>query len=193
RAVLRGLASSPGLRLMPLLAVLACFATAAAKTLNVFAASSLTEAFTELALDYERARPDVEVSLNFAGSSTLSLQIIQGAPADLFVSADVAQVVRADAHGLIAAPGVRFASNRLVLVVPSGSPVAGLAELTRAGLKLVLAGPEVPAGRYARVAFERYAEVADPGFLEAVLANVVSEEPNVRLVAAKVALGEADA
>ena len=166
---------------------------AAAQTLTVFAASSLTEAFEEVALLLEQQRPGVEVVLNFAGSSTLSTQITQGAPADVFASADDAQMqVVADA-GLVQGEPVTFAHNRLVLVTPQASPVQRLENLGDEGVLLVLAGPEVPIGGYAREAVGKLEALFGEGFAGRVLANVVSEEPNVRQVAAKVALGEADA
>jgi len=168
------------------------------QTLTIFAAASLTEAFTELATTFEREAGRVDVQLNFAGSQQLAQQLAQGAPADLFASADKQQMEVAIAAGRIAAEAPRqFAGNRMVIVVPSGNPAAieSLADLARPGVKLVLAGETVPAGRYARQVLEQ--ATADPAFGPAfrqeTLANVVSHEQNVRAVLTKVALGEADA
>lgn len=164
-----------------------------AQELVVFAASSLTESFEEVAAAFEAEHEDVEVILNFAGSSTLSTQIVQGAPADIFASADEAQMqIVADA-GLLAGETQTFAQNRLVVITPEGSPVETLSDLSRAGILLVLAGPNVPAGQYALEVLGRLNEVYGADFSERVLANLVSEETNVRQVAAKVQLGEADA
>ena len=185
-------------------------------TLTVFAAASLTEAFTELVDAFERQHPGSSVELNFDGSQRLRFQLEHGAQADVFVSADLKQMDRALVSGLLASEIVEFASNRLVLIVPnpasqdqlnqavrssrSGAPgvgtaVGSLADLSRKGVKLALAQPEVPAGNYSRILIRQLAQ--DPRFgLEytlQVLANVVTEEPNVRSVLNKVVLGEVDA
>jgi molybdate transport system substrate-binding protein len=155
---------------------------------TVFAASSLTESFGVLGRRLERQRPGTSVSFNFASSSDLAVQITQGAPADVFASADPRQMkVVADA-GLASDP-VWFASNRLVILVPRGNP-AGIRRarhLARSGIVLVLAAPAVPAGSYARTALERL------GIATEAEANVVSNEEDVKAVVTKVALGEADA
>lgn len=166
---------------------------ARAADVTVFAASSLTDAFTALAHAFERARPGTHVVLNFAASSTLATQVLQGAPADVFASADERQMARVVDAGLVDGPATPFAANRLVVVARPGAGVRDWRDLARPGLQVVLAAPEVPAGRYA----ERWMQAVDadgaPGFARAVAANVVSREPNVRQTAAKVALGVADA
>lgn len=164
-----------------------------AQTVTVFAASSLTESFQELATLFEAQNPGVAVTLSFGGSSTLALQIIEGAPADVFASADVVQMERVAEAGHVSGDSVLFASNRLVVIAPSGSNLSDFAELAAPGMTIVLAGPEVPVGRYARDAIASYDTEHAGGFEAAVLANVVSEEQNVRLVATKIELGEADA
>lgn len=170
--------------------------------LTVFAASSLTEVFTELARRFEKHDPSVRVVLNFAGSSTLGLQIVEGAPADVFASADRFQMERVGEEGLLRGRSEVFATNELVVVAARGGAVESFESLGLPGVKIVLAGPQVPAGRYARAQLSNLAATAvgaagEAGsiaeLVAAILANVVSEEPNVRLVAAKVALGEADA
>ncbi|HZJ10700.1 MAG TPA: molybdate ABC transporter substrate-binding protein [Trueperaceae bacterium] len=166
---------------------------ATAQTLTVFAASSLTESFEELAVLFEREHPGVDVNLNLAGSAILALQVIEGAPADVFASADLRQLQRVAAAGLVADEPTVFARNRLVVVAAKGSGVETFADLADKGLVLVMAGPSVPAGHYAREAITSADAARGDDFATKVMANVVSEEQNVRLVAAKVALGEADA
>ncbi len=164
-----------------------------AQTIVVSAASSLTEAFEELAAVFEAANEGVRVDLNLAGSSTLSAQIVQGAPVAVFASANEVQMSVVAGAGLVEGEPHVFARNRLVVIAPPGSPVESVQDLADPGVTVVLAGPEVPVGAYARDALARLDAAYGDGFETSVLANVVSEEPNVRLVAAKVALGEADA
>ncbi len=164
-------------------------------TLTVFAASSLTEAFTEIGQKFEVEYPALHVEFNFAGSQVLETQLEQGASADVFASADgLAAGLKA---GLFLDEGRYFAQNRLVVIVPktNDAGISALQDLARPGLKIVLADEDVPVGKYARQFLDKAS--ADPGFGESygddVLANVVSEESNVKQVAAKVQLGEADA
>lgn len=180
----------PSLRFVALLALLS---TGSAQTLTVFAAASLTDAFGEIGERFEAGRSGVRLQFGFAGSSTLATQLLQGARADLFASADARQLERVAAEGLLADDPVLFAGNSLVLLVPADSPLASPADLATPGLLLVLAAAEVPAGRYARDWLAQSAAEFGSGYAEAVLANVVSNEPNVRQAAAKVVLGEADA
>lgn len=169
-----------------------------AATLNVFAAASLTDAFGAVGRAFEAENPDVTVAFNFAGSNQLAAQIAAGAPADVFASADRAQMDEAVEMGRVdEGAAAIFATNRLVVVYPVDNPagIERLQDLARPGTLLVLAAEEVPAGRYSRVFLDRaMADPAfDPAFMEAVLANVVSYEQTVRSVLNKVALGEADA
>ena len=161
-----------------------------AQEITVFAASSLSEAFEEMARAFE-AEYGVRVSLHFAGSSTLSTQLLLGARADVFASANPEQVQRLVQERLVKT-SQSFARNQLSLITPSSSSMSDIAQLADDGIALVLAAPEVPAGRYARQVLTNVAQ-EEAGFLARVLANIVSEELNVRQVAAKVALGEADA
>lgn len=173
-------------------------AAAAPATLNVFAASSLTDAFAEIGAQFTADNPGVELVFNFGGSNQLATQIGEGAPADVFAPANGAQMDAAIATGRIA-PGApqTFARNRLVVVTPSDNPagLTTLQDLATPGVKLVLAAPEVPAGQYALDFLNKAAADGSlgAGYREAVLANVVSYEENVRTVLTKVALGEADA
>ena len=161
-----------------------------AQSLTVFAASSLTEAFNEMAGAFEAANPGVTVDLNFAGSSTLSTQILQGAPADVFASADVRQM---EAVAEEVGTPERFAGNSLVIVTPEGSSLQTPEDLAKPGTLLVLAGPDVPAGRYALTSLDKLNALYGDDFSARVLKNLASEETNVRQAAAKVALNEADA
>jgi molybdenum ABC transporter, periplasmic molybdate-binding protein len=165
---------------------------AQAQDLRIFAASSLTDAFEALATTFEAQHQGVTLHFSFEGSSTLAMQLEQGAPADVFASADAQQMARVVAAGLAAAPQ-DFVHNRLVVIVPEDSTLRSLQDLSQAGVKLVLAAPEVPAGNYAREVLTKLNRRFGEAYAERVLANVVSEEPNVRQVALKVELGEADA
>ena len=164
---------------------------ATAQELTVFAASSLTEAFEEIATAFE-AQHGVRVLLSFGGSSTLATQIGQGAPADVFASADEDQMRVVVDEGLTAS-ALQFAGNRLVVITTEDSNVTSLEGLADPGVQLVLAAPDVPVGNYAREALSKMNRVYGADFSERVLANLVSEEPNARQVALKVELGEADA
>lgn len=160
--------------------------------LVVMAASSLTDAFNELADAFELANPGVEVLPNYASSSSLATQIVEGAPADVFASANFTQMnVAVDAERIEGEP-TAFLTNRLTIIVPADNP-AGLetyADLSNEGVALVLAAPDVPVRDYSNQAI---ALMGDAAWQAAVFANLVSEEPNVRQVATKVSLGEADA
>lgn len=166
-------------------------------TLTVFAAASLTNAFEEIGQAFSAANPGVTVTFSFGGSSTLATQLAEGAPADVFASANNTQMTAARDAGRIDGPDYTFVRNRLVLIVPFDNPagIESLQDLARPGVQLVLAAPGVPVRDYADTMLDRLA--ADPDFgeayREAVMANLASEEDNVRQVAAKVALGEADA
>jgi molybdate transport system substrate-binding protein len=161
-------------------------------TLTVFAAASLTEAFSEIAIAFETAHPDVEVKLNFAGSNTLRAQIEQGARADVFASANTREMDSLVKIGLVNMDKKTvFLSNNLVVIAPTENPadLSSFEDLAIPGLKLVLAAEEVPAGRYARLMFDNVGS----DFKSQVLAIVVSNESTVKQVLAKVQLGEADA
>lgn len=154
-------------------------------TLRVYAAASLTEAFEEIADAFEAEHDGVEVELSFGGSSDLVTQIQEGAPADVFASADTAnmdELVDAELAG--SGPSV-FATNTLEIAVPPGNPagITSFQDLARAGLNLVVCAPEVPCGAAAQQVAE------DAG----VTLSPVSEEQSVTDVLAKVTSGEADA
>ena len=165
-------------------------------SITVFAAASLKEAFTSIGDTFSRAN-DVTVRFNFGGSDTLATQIVQGAPADVFASANQTQINVVGEKGLLASSAAVFARNRLVLIVPKNNPknIVSLVDLGRTGVNLVLAAPTVPVGKYERAAFAVMATDAafGPDFLGRIKANTKSEELDVKAVAAKVTLGEADA
>ena len=165
--------------------------------LVVFAAASLSGAFQELAGVYQRTRPGTRVTFNFAGSQQLAAQLGQGARADLFASADERWMRYVAERDLLADAPRLFAHNRLIVIVPSSDParIGSLHDLARRGVKLVVAAEAVPVGSYTREMLARLARA--PGFGDdfdrLVLANVVSQEENVKGVVSKVQLGEADA
>ena len=142
---------------------------------TVYAAASLTDVFPQI---------DAKAHYSFAGSDTLAAQIEQGAQPDVYASANEKLMDELRAKGLVEQPSV-FATNRLVVVVPRSNPahVTSIRDLARPGVKVVLAEAGVPAGDYARQAFAKLGLKVKP----------VSDEPDVRSVLAKVALGEADA
>lgn len=165
--------------------------------LNVFAAASLTDAFSEIGQAFQKTNPRVTVKFNFAASTALRTQIEQGARADIYASADQAQMDHARKANVINGADQLFVKNKLVMIYPISNPgkVSTLHDLARPGLKFVLTDRNVPIGAYARTALEKMA--ADPAFGadfdDKVLANLRSEEANVRAVVTKVQLGEADA
>ncbi len=164
--------------------------------LRVFAAASLADAFTEIAQEFEAQHPGVAVSGNFAGSQNLRTQLEQGALADVFASANLKEMDAAEASGLVVPDTARvFLTNGLVVILPAANPgkVQSLEDLARGGLKLVLAAEEVPVGNYARQSLDKLDASYGGSYKSAVLANVVSNEDNVKQVVAKVQLGEADA
>jgi molybdate transport system substrate-binding protein len=154
-------------------------------TLTVFAAASLKAPFTEIGTAFEKANPGVTVTFNFAGSADLVSQIQQGAPADVFASADTANMDKATADDLVAGTPADFATNTLEIATPPGNPagIGSLADLARPGVKVVVCAPAVPCGA-AAAGVEKAAGVD---------IKPVSEEQSVTDVLGKVASGEADA
>ena len=153
--------------------------------LVVSAAASLTDAFGAMADAWEQRRPEVDVTLNLAGSSTLAVQVVEGAPVDVFASADSAQMARVGDAGLLADEPRIFARNELVVVVPAGNParIEGLDDFAREELLLGLCAAAVPCGSLAREALRS----------AGVEPSIDTAEPDVRALLTKVAVGELDA
>jgi molybdate transport system substrate-binding protein len=153
--------------------------------ITVFAAASLTESFTEVGEAFTAANPDAKATFSFDASSALATQIIEGAPADVFASADVANMTKITDESLNGTEPVIFATNLLTIVVAPGNPAgtSGVADLANPDLKVVLCAAEVPCGRYAAQILETAGVTVTP----------VSLEQNVRGVLTKVTAGEADA
>jgi molybdate transport system substrate-binding protein len=156
-----------------------------AQTLTVLAAASLTATFTDLEKQFETAHPGVDVKLNFAGSSDLAQQIVNGAPADVFAAASDATMKTVTDAGLVAGPPKVFASNVLQIATAPGNPkgIASFADLARPDLKVVVCAPQVPCG-----AAEQKLEKAT-----GVDIKPVSEEADVKSTLGKVTSGDADA
>ncbi|MGA7204400.1 MAG: molybdate ABC transporter substrate-binding protein [Specibacter sp.] len=154
-------------------------------TLTVFAAASLQQTFTALAATFEKENPQVKVSLNFDGSSTLVTQITQGAPADVFASADLKNMTKLSTAKLVAGTPANFATNVLTIVVPPANPanITTFADLAKPGVKVVVCAAQVPCGA---------ATVSDAASAGVTL-KPVSEELSVTGVLGKVTSGEADA
>lgn len=165
-------------------------------TLNVFAAASLTASFNSIATAYQKLHPNVTIKPVYGGSPTLEQQIANGAPADIFASADTITMQKASQAGLVG-PNQIFVRNRLAVILPSSNPakIATLQDLAKPGVKIDLAAPAVPVGNYARQVIAKLA--ASPAYGSAyqrdVLGNVVSQEEDVTAVVQKVQLGEVDA
>ncbi|HEV7727001.1 MAG TPA: molybdate ABC transporter substrate-binding protein [Modestobacter sp.] len=154
-------------------------------TLTVFAAASLTDVFGDLGDQLEKQNPRLHVQFNFAGSSALATQLTQGAPADVFASANEKQMTVVTDAGLQAADPTVFTENVLEIAVPAGNPgkVTGLADFGNADLTLALCAADVPCGAAAQAVF------ADAG----ITAKPDTEEEDVKAALTKVQLGEVDA
>jgi len=160
-------------------------ATALSGTVNVFAAASLTDAFNALGTSFQAANSGVTMKFNFAGTPTLVTQIEQGAPADVFASADTTNMDKLKGDGFTTGPPQVFARNKLEIVVAPGNPrgITGLADLAKAGVLYITEAPTVPAGKYALQALKMAGVTVTPKSLETDVKSVVS----------KIELGEADA
>ena len=164
--------------------------------LTIYAATSLTDAIEAMRDAFVETNPEVEILLNFASSSTLAAQLMEGAPADIFASANEKQMELVVDNGRIDENGAQiFAHNQLVLIVPADNPAAiqTMQDLTNERILLVLAAEGTPIRAYTNAMLASYNAEFDEGFNERVMLNLVSEESNVRQVVTRVALGEADA
>jgi molybdate transport system substrate-binding protein len=168
--------------------------TAEPVTLVVFAAASLTDAYAEIASAFQAANPGVTVSYNFAGSQTLLTQVQEGAEADVFAPASKKQMdVLVGSGAVTVEPKIQVKNKLTVVVSSSAANLTKLEDLAAAGVKVVLAAKEVPAGDYALKILDSLNAVYGTDFSAKVLANTVSYENSVKAVTAKVQLGEADA
>ena len=168
-----------------------------ATTLRVFAASSLTEAFNEIARAFEAENPGVALKLDYGGSQRLRSQLEFGAKADVFASADTVQMDFLVDADLISGKPADFASNSLVVIAKAEGPVNEISDLARPGVRVVLGQETVPVGSYSRQVLENLSPYGSlglsSGFKDHVLANLASGEPNVSFAFQKVVLGEVDA
>ena len=160
-------------------------ASAESGTLTVLAAASLTATFTALEKQFEADHPGVDVKLNFAGSSDLAQQIVNGAPADVFAAASDATMKTVTDAGLAAGTPTIFATNALQIATTPGNPkgIATFADLARPDLKVVVCAPQVPCG----AAAEKIEKATG------VTLSPVSEEADVKSTLGKVTSGDADA
>jgi molybdate transport system substrate-binding protein len=165
--------------------------------LTVFAAASLKKAFADVKTAYEAANPGVRLTMSFDASSALETQIEQGAPADVFASADTKNPQRLVDGGFANGPVTDFAGSTLTVIVPTANPggVTSPTDLAKPGLKIVAAGDAVPITKYADQLLDNLAKQAGypADFATKVRANVVSREDNVAAVVSKIELGEGDA
>jgi molybdate transport system substrate-binding protein len=170
-------------RLVPILGAIIVLALPAgsmpATRITVYAAASLTTVFPRI---------DNAPRYSFAGSDTLATQIAQGAPADVFASASPKQTELLYHEGVLRRPVV-FATNKLIVIVPAANPahIRSLYDLRRKGVKVIIGTPTVPVGAYTRQILDSL------GITQDVMANVVDQEPDVKGIVAKIALGEGDA
>ena len=171
--------------------------SAAVAEVAVYAAASLTIPLESVRSAYESSQPGVRLTLAFDSSAALRTKIEQGAPADVFLSADLGNPQRLVDAGLAVSPVIEFAGNHLTIVIPNANPGAidTPADLARPGVRIVAAGEQVPITAYATQLLTQLGAL--PGypadFASAYAANVVSQEDNARAIVAKLELGEADA
>ncbi len=164
-------------------------------TLTVLAASSLTDAFGELATTFEEKNPGVTVKQSFESSSTLLAQIQQGAPADVFASASEDEMDTAVQDGLVQGEPQLFVKNREVVMVPADNPagIERFRDVAKPGVRLVLAQKDVPAADYAVEILSKANDEYGGDFKRNVLSNVVSREADVRASVNRVVVRDADA
>jgi len=174
--------------LIPLIFLAACSSSSESQqqtTLNVYAASSLATPFAYAGLAYEKEHPGVKVQFNLGASSDLARFVQEGAPADVFASADVANMEKVESEDLLFSPSVVFATTYLEIIVEKGNPlnISSLQDLTDPDLIFVTTNPEVPIGKYTAEVFDKASLTVTPDSLES----------NVKGIMLKVAGGEADA
>ena len=166
----------------------------ASSPLTIYGAASLSGALAKLKAAWEMANPGSTLTISTDSSAALETQIEQGAPADVFLSADTTNPKKLTDAGLADGPAVEFAGNALTIIVPADNParIAAPADLARPGVKIIAAGDDVPITKYAKQLLANVTKTT-PGFDAGYAANVVSKEDNVKAVVAKIELGEGDA
>jgi molybdate transport system substrate-binding protein len=191
---------SPGATSQPLpapSAVASTSASGAAVDLTIFAAASLAGVLDDVKEAYAASHPGTTLTISTDSSAALATQIEQGAPADVFLSADTTNPQRLVSSGLSAGEAVAFAANKLTIVTPADNPagISSPADLAKPGLKIIAAGEEVPITTYATQLVANLAKERGypDGFEAAYTANVVSKEDNVKAVIGKIEIGEGDA
>jgi molybdate transport system substrate-binding protein len=165
--------------------------------LTIFGAASLRGALDDVKAAYVALNPGSTITVSTDSSAALETQIEQGAPADVFLSADAANPQKLVAGGFASGEPVAFAGNKLTIIVPKGNP-AGIAspkDLAKPGLKIIAAGDAVPVTKYATLLVKNLAAEAGypANFESAYTANIASKEDNVKAVVSKIELGEGDA
>ncbi len=162
--------------------------------INVFVAASLTGEMTEIADQFMAENPNIKVNLNFAGSSTLKTQILEGADADMYISANDKNFDPVVEAGLITDKKVLL-EKKLGIAVPreNSAGIADLGSLTNSGVKLVIGDDAVPFGQYTRTIIQKYENDSHAGYVDAFMANVVTQVDAVTKVKSYLTLGEADA
>ena len=170
---------------------------AAPASLTIYGAASLKGALDKVKAAYETANPGTTLTISTDSSSALETQVEQGAPADVFLSADTTNPKKLVDKGMAAGAAVSFAGNKLTIVVPSANPagIATPADLAREGVKVIAAGDAVPITKYATQLVANLAKESGypADFVAAYTANIASKEDNVKAVIAKIELGEGDA
>ena len=165
--------------------------------LTIFGAASLKGALDDAKAAYEAANPGSTITVSTDSSSALETQIEQGAPADVFLSADTTNPRKLVDDGFAAGDAIDFAGNKLTIIVPKGNPagITSAADLAKPGLKVIAGGDEVPISKYAKQLVTNLAGVAGypADFATKYAANVATKEDNVKAVVSKIELGEGDA
>jgi molybdate transport system substrate-binding protein len=189
--------ASTALSTAPSTATSSAAPSAAPAALTIYGAASLKGVLDKVKTAYETANPGSTLTISTDSSATLETQIEQGAPADVFLSADTTNPKKLVDKGLAAGAAVTFAGNKLTLIVPTANP-AGIktpADLAKTGVKVIAAGDAVPITKYATQLVTNLAKVADypADFAAKYSANIASKEDNVKAIVAKIELGEGDA
>jgi molybdate transport system substrate-binding protein len=171
--------------------------SAAPAALTIYGAASLKGVLDKVKTAYEAANPGTTLTISTDSSATLETQIEQGAPADVFLSADTTNPKKLVDKGLAAGAAVTFAGNKLTVIVPTANPAAITSpkDLARTGVKVIAAGDAVPITKYAALLVANLAKEADypADFTAKYTANIASKEDNVKAIVAKIELGEGDA